>query len=975
MKSIKLTLCFFLLLKLSVIQANVRDLMVSGITTPENANGTYVYQGVIHIVNLIEEYDTHLWMNAEGNYIFWGDYGGRYYWFIDNNNNQYDDGLFYLENSDEFPPFSGYVEDTYGTGNPLIKYAPPKIETVSYDCNSNVLSITGTNYIHSPGLANDVDVSKITITGEGGFTYSFQNLSDIEITSINQISFTLTGLDLLNVEALLNKNGVLSADNSIYNFAVEDDWMPGYEESSDDISDMVTAIDVSAYVAPQIISASYHAGTRIMTVAGSNFVVNNNGVSDIDITKFSLSGGNNGSFTFAGGVEITLTSDSEFSFMPALDDQLLIDTLLNKNGLSSLQAVVYNIAAQDDWLLGAPLSNNISDLSGNPINVTNIYSLSTNSVIQTDPNFITAVGNVEQIGTTNPLVYGFCWNTGGSPTILDHHYDIEETCSTGSYSALITTFLPETTYAVRAYMLTPWDCIYGNEVSIATLPKLAEPGNALSFDGIDDYVLIDKAVIPAVGDFTVEVWFNADTDMSGFREILSQDAGNGGEDFYIGMTSGGNIRAGDDWVDTGIGFPADGRWHHIAITKSNAATTLYLDGLMLASNTTTVVNPMGTNFRIGRQYGLYNEYFKGKIDELRVWNTERSANEITENMIAVLNGNEDGLVAYYNFNSGITAGTNTIETLVDITQNGHQMSLTNFTLSGSTSNWVESYAMVVPIVSAATKIDTSTFTMNWEAPLFGVVENYLLELATDSAFTDKLFPTISADSDTKHINFGTFPNGTSYYFRIRANKASVAGQGAWSNTIKTTTSIPVVVPVDLAVADTTIVDASEACFNAENEITVAGSSDVIVENNASANFIAGYSVTFLPGFHAVTGSYMHAFITENDSFCDDFTSLIVAAPVEKSLVDEDVVEPTATITDKAIKVYPNPNNGHFTLELENIGSGANVSIYNMLGAVVYTGVTTTKTTQKVNLEGIKRGMYIVKLIDHGEQLTKKMIVN
>jgi hypothetical protein len=791
MKTIKLIFCFFFLFKLSITQANVRDLLVSGITSPENANGTYIYQGLLHVANLVDTTDTHYWMNTDGNYIFWGDYGNRDYWFIDDNDYNYDDCIFYIENSDEYPPFTGYTAET-GSGTPLIKYAPPEIETVSYNCNSNLLSIVGTNFVQYSGSANDVDVSKITITGEGGVSYSLQNSSDVEITSITQISLTLSGVDLINIEALLNNNGVLSADNSSYNLAVEDDWMPGYEESSDDIGNTTTAISVSGYTVPQITSALYHAGTGTLSVTGTNFVVNNNGVSDIDLTKFTITGGDNITFTLTESVDISLTSDTELSFTLEANDKLQINTLLNQNGLSSLESVVYNIAAQDDWLYGSPLSYDISDLTGNSIDVSNVYSISTSSVVQTDAVFFTATGSIDQIGSINPVAYGFCWNIAGSPTITDNSYDFGEASSTGSYTALITSFLSETRYAVRAYMISPWDTLYGTEVSITTLAKLAEPGNTLYFDGVDDYVTIDETVIPATGDFTAEVWYNADTDITGYCEMLSQGAGSDGEDFYIGITSGGNIRAGDDWLDTGIGFPADGHWHHIAVTKSDAATILYLDGSMRATNTTTIVNPAGTNFRIGRQYGLYSEYFKGKIDEIRVWNTERTADEIFENKNAILNGNEEGLVAYYNFNSGITAGTNTIDTLVDISQNGYHMSLTNFALTGSSSNWVESYALVVPTATDATSINAAGFTANWIAPTSGTVNNYLLEVATDADFTNLVtgYDPLSVASTSTSLVVTDLTLNTTYYYHISADKTSVTSEGSYSNSITTITQYP-----------------------------------------------------------------------------------------------------------------------------------------------------------------------------------------
>jgi hypothetical protein len=159
-----------------------------------------------------------------------------------------------------------------------------------------------------------------------------------------------------------------------------------------------------------------------------------------------------------------------------------------------------------------------------------------------------------------------------------------------------------------------------------------------------------------------------------------------------------------------------------------------------------------------------------------------------------------------------------------------------------------------------------------------------------------------------------------------------------------------------------------------NEITVA---NVTVADNASANFIAGYSVVFLPGFYAHSGSYAHAWITETASFCDVARgSSIVSQPAVKS-VELDVTKEKQRIDDEIqMKVYPNPNNGQFTIELTKVESGATVSIYNMLGSVVYQStLTSIQITQKVNLSGIQKGIYIVKVIDPKGQLTKKMIVN
>jgi predicted nucleotidyltransferase len=175
------------------------------------------------------------------------------------------------------------------------------------------------------------------------------------------------------------------------------------------------------------------------------------------------------------------------------------------------------------------------------------------------------------------------------------------------------------------------------------------PGTALEFDGVDDYVQADTVVIPSSGNFTVSLWAKANSIPPGFVEMLSQNAGSG-EDFYIGKTSTGNVRAGDNWHDTGVPFPTDGLWHYYTVVKETLNTHLYIDGFHRASKNGSIVNPAGSEFRIARQYGIHAEYFPGLIEEVRIWNTARTTQEIRENMHLTLTGSESGLVCYWQFN-------------------------------------------------------------------------------------------------------------------------------------------------------------------------------------------------------------------------------------------------------------------------------------------------------------------------------------
>jgi hypothetical protein len=208
----------------------------------------------------------------------------------------------------------------------------------------------------------------------------------------------------------------------------------------------------------------------------------------------------------------------------------------------------------------------------------------------------------------------------------------------------------------------------------------------------------------------------------------------------------------------------------------------------------------------------------------------------------------------------------------------------------------------------------------------------------------------------------------------------ISGDSIESDTItviQDASTVPTI-PFLTEVNDTTIINLESACFNAYDTITVAGGVSIVeFLSGSSVNLIAGSSVILLPGFHAYEGSYTHAYITTDGTFCDGAPGTpMVSQPVEKSVADEIIAEKQGlTPSGKSIKVFPNPNNGQFTLELTNINDGATVCIYNMLGARVYYSKATDQQSYKVNMPEIKRGIYFVKVQEGKEQFTRKMVVD
>ena len=217
------------------------------------------------------------------------------------------------------------------------------------------------------------------------------------------------------------------------------------------------------------------------------------------------------------------------------------------------------------------------------------------------------------------------------------------------------------------------------------------PENALNFDGNNDYVSSNNSLLPFGNNSrTIEAWFKVGSSSSA-RTIVNYGNQSTNQRFGVLILPSGTLYIVGEFNDFDTGVTVDDNlWHHVAVTFDGTNLIVYLDGNNIAS-TTKSYNTSGSLLGIGSSFrtSSWGEFYNGDIDEVRIWNTTRTEQQINDFKDIKLEGTETGLVTYYNFNQGIAGGDNTGETsLIDQTSNGNNGILNNFTLKGSTSNWV-----------------------------------------------------------------------------------------------------------------------------------------------------------------------------------------------------------------------------------------------------------------------------------------------
>ena len=164
-------------------------------------------------------------------------------------------------------------------------------------------------------------------------------------------------------------------------------------------------------------------------------------------------------------------------------------------------------------------------------------------------------------------------------------------------------------------------------------------GDALEFDGIDDYVQIpdDRAVLELTGDYTFSVWVKADATQKIWAGIFSKCDPSGSVNHWtlqFDTSSPKNLlihHPDPGFWNTGIRLPdIAGATHHIGIVRSGNIMTSYLDGV--PRNTGTWNGNPGSghgHLNIGADRTTMSDYvYKGLIDDVRIYNYVLSDAEI-----------------------------------------------------------------------------------------------------------------------------------------------------------------------------------------------------------------------------------------------------------------------------------------------------------------------------------------------------------
>ncbi len=235
-----------------------------------------------------------------------------------------------------------------------------------------------------------------------------------------------------------------------------------------------------------------------------------------------------------------------------------------------------------------------------------------------------------------------------------------------------------------------------------------KPGalKAVEFDGTDDYIIVpDKSAMNPTSKITVEAWIKADAwGTSSFTNSIFCKHGwaTGNKGYVLRCGDNGKVsfnisNASGAWTEAITGsVMKTGQWYHVAGTFNGDTIIVYINGNVEA---TTVYNgsmspSTGLDAKIGEIAYTSGRFFKGQIDEVRMWNTALSKHDLRTWMCRKLTKTHpyyNNLGVYYKLDdgSGVSAS--------DQSPIGNTATLTNG------PKWVNSGAALA---------DSSVFTYN-----------------------------------------------------------------------------------------------------------------------------------------------------------------------------------------------------------------------------------------------------------------------
>jgi chitodextrinase len=180
----------------------------------------------------------------------------------------------------------------------------------------------------------------------------------------------------------------------------------------------------------------------------------------------------------------------------------------------------------------------------------------------------------------------------------------------------------------------------------ATWTAAGKYGSALAFNGTSARVDVpDSPSLRLSNGMTLEAWVDPTASPTLWKDVVYK----GNDNYYLegsstsgGVPAGGGTFGGSGGTTFGSGAVQTNVWTHLALTYDGSVLRLYVNGVLAGSQSKTGLISGSTNpLSIGGD-SIYGQYFKGTIDEVRIYNGPLAVADIQQDMATPIDTSNGG---------------------------------------------------------------------------------------------------------------------------------------------------------------------------------------------------------------------------------------------------------------------------------------------------------------------------------------------